>query len=532
MEAPLLYLREDVYFEPLVNQWYAWPYLIPPLTCARHLVNTHKRIMNSFINNYELHQMAAIEPAMAGGEFLNCSQSQLSDIKALVKKIDLDLADMVTLSDAVKELDELLRNHISGESLESMYPKVPEPLRGYVELQMDINHNATFRMIESLLYHSEYYKPQLQSVAFGLLNCVKERPFVLSTPRFPDENSLHAKMDFNHTSLNKILHARIAPLTYAEVEALFAGVELAGGLSPLDLFSELPPSTNHKAVSDGVRLSYLGHAGFLLETANVSILVDPVIATKDEANADQVLSFADLPRTIDYVLLTHNHQDHVNFESLLQLRPRIKQIVVPQNNGGSLVDPSLKLLLCQFGFDVVAVEDMERITVNDGTITALPFLGEHGDLNIRSKAAWLVELNGKKVFLGADSSNLEPRMYQLIERQVGKMDVLAIGMECIGAPYTWLYGALNTKMVSKKVKESRRLNGANFDQAFQMVQTFLPKEVYLYALGMEPWYKYFMGLDYKDDSEQIVQSDKMIDKCREVGVRCERLFGKKQRVFI
>ena len=30
-----LYLREDVYFEPLLNQWYAWPYLLPPVTGAQ-----------------------------------------------------------------------------------------------------------------------------------------------------------------------------------------------------------------------------------------------------------------------------------------------------------------------------------------------------------------------------------------------------------------------------------------------------------------------------------------------------------------
>ena len=28
------YLRENVYFEPLVLKWYAWPYLLPPVSAA------------------------------------------------------------------------------------------------------------------------------------------------------------------------------------------------------------------------------------------------------------------------------------------------------------------------------------------------------------------------------------------------------------------------------------------------------------------------------------------------------------------
>ena len=70
----------------------------------------------------------------------------------------------------------------------------------------------------------------------------------------------------------------------------------------------------------------------------------------------------------------------------------------------------------------------------------------------------------------------------------GDVDVLAIGMECVGAPYTWLYGALNTRVISKQIMSSRRLNGANAEQAYHMVETFRARQVYLYAMGMESWY--------------------------------------------
>jgi L-ascorbate metabolism protein UlaG (beta-lactamase superfamily) len=521
-----LYLREDVYFEPLMNQWYAWPYLLPPVTGARHMVNTHRRIMSSFVKNYKLHIMAVNQPGMAGAEFLDCTEEQVSDIKALVDRIDEEHADLVALSDAVRELDELLRSHTSGETIEYLYERVPAPLRGYVEIFMDLEHNPSYRLLESLLYRSRYYKRSLQSVSFGLLDEKGQRPFVLSTPRLPDARNLQMKVDYNDPILDAMFRTREHPITSAELDALFDGKETLGGLHYRDLFTQQAPLHRHTPPSEGVRLEYLGHAGFLVQTAGVAIVIDPVIASRGPAFADEVISFSQLPGRIDYICITHNHQDHANIESLLQLRHKTDKVLVPKNNGGSLSDPSLRLLLRQFGFDVIEMDDLDEIFVPGGRIVSVPFLGEHGDLNVRSKTAWYFDLLGKKIFMGADSSNLDPSMYRHIADYLGKVDVMAIGMECVGAPYTWLYGALHTKLVSKKIKESRRLNGSNFDQAHKIAEMFEPSQIFLYALGMEPWYKYFMGLDYDENSVQLLETTKMIDACKQKNVPAERLYGK------
>ena len=522
----MLYLREDVYFEPLVNQWYAWPYLLPPVPGARHMVNTHRRIMNSFVKNHKLHIMAVNQPGMAGAEFLDCSEEQVSDIKALVERIDTEHADLVVLSDAVRELDELLRSHTSGESIEYLYERVPAPLRGYVEIFMDLEHHPSYRLLESLLYKSRHYKRSLQTVSFGLLDTKGQRPFVLSTPRLPDANNLQLKTDYNDPILDALFRAREYPITSDELETMFADRETFGGVHYRDLFTSTAPTHRHVPVTEGVRVQYLGHAGFLIETADVAIIVDPVIASRGESFSDEVTSFSQLPERIDYICITHNHQDHANFESLLQLRYKTDKILVPKNNGGTLSDPSLRLLLKQFEFDVIEMDDLDEIAIPNGRIVSVPFLGEHGDLNVRSKTAWYFELLDKKIFLGADSSNLDPTMYHHLADHLGKVDVMAIGMECVGAPYTWLYGALHTKLVSKKIKESRRLNGSNFEQANNIAEIFAPSKVFLYALGMEPWYKYFMGLEYEENSVQMIETGKMLQACADKHIPAERLYGK------
>src|SRR6478609_1532164 len=84
-----------------------------------------------------------------------------------------------------------------------------------------------------------------------------------------------------------------------------------------------------------------------------------------------------LPEQIDYVLITHNHQDHVLFETLLQIRHKVKNILVPRSGVGNLQDPSLKLLLERCGFkNVIEIAEMEEIHCNGVQITGLPCLGE------------------------------------------------------------------------------------------------------------------------------------------------------------
>ncbi len=527
MSERRFYLREDAYFEPLINHWYAWPYLIPPVTQARFIQNNQLRIMKSFVANYQLHIMASKESALVGGEFMNCTEDQVSTIEELVAETNEHCADLLALSDAIKSLEQLLNEHDSGKTIEELYPQVPELLRGYVELQLDSEHRTTYRLIEPLIYKSKFWRPDIQTVSFGLLSKVDERPFVFSTPRLADDNHLQLAMNFTDERLDKLLSARTTPITEQEIDAIFADVDQQGGLHYKELFTEEESAYPHQPVSQGVRLQYTGHAGFLVETSDVSILVDPVIAPRAKEHAGNVCSFSELPATIDYICLTHNHQDHVNIETLLQLRHKTQQIIVPKNNGGSLFDPSIKLLLKQLGFNVMEIEDLDEIPVAGGKITGIPFLGEHGDLNIRTKTAWLIELQGKKMFFGADSANPDTNLYRHMLDILKDIDTYAIGMECVGAPYTWLYGSLHTKKVSKQIKNSRRLNGSDFEQAWPVVDMLRPKELFIYALGREPWYKYFMGIDYDDDSVQLKECNKLIDACKDIDIPGEALFGRK-----
>jgi len=171
---------------------------------------------------------------------------------------------------------------------------------------------------------------------------------------------------------------------------------------------------------------------------------------------------------------------------------------------------------------------MEGVEWENGSITALPFLGEHSDLNIRCKAAYLVRVGNRSLLFAADSCNIEPRLYDHLYHEVGNVDAVFLGMECDGAPLTWLYGPLLTRKIERAMDESRRLAGSNYDQAIGLVRRFNSQSVFVYAMGQEPWLGYIMSLKYTEQSRPIIESNRLIDECSTHGVCAERLFGERE----
>jgi L-ascorbate metabolism protein UlaG (beta-lactamase superfamily) len=512
--------------EPLVDQWYAWPHLIPPATTAMNIVERHLKIMESYVRGPKIHAAAVQNPAMRGGPFIDYPTERVAEIKALIETTRCERANMLELAQGMVALDEMLRNEALGYSLEPLYPKVPNALRGYVELVYDLNNHPSFRLIEPLLYRSRYYDVSRQSLMLSLISN-DDRPFVLSTPRLEAEADVHLKLPFAHEGIDGLFSTRSTPRTFGEIKEMVELEDRYDDCFRTFLTAETPPPYA-RYDGDGVRWRYFGHACILVEGFGVSILLDPVLSYTYDSDISRY-TYDDLPDVIDYVLISHNHQDHVLFETMLQIRSRIKQIVVPRNGGGALQDPSLKLLLEKSGFkNVIEVDDLDTLPIAGGAITALPFLGEHSDLNVRTKAAYSVRLGEHHLLFAADSCNIEPRLYAHLHEIIEDVDVLFLGMECDGAPLSWLYGPLLTRPLNRGMDHSRRLAGSNFERARNIVEELNCREVYVYAMGQEPWLNYIMSIKYTEESNPIIASNKLIELCRSRGITAERLFGEKE----
>jgi L-ascorbate metabolism protein UlaG (beta-lactamase superfamily) len=515
MSSSLKYLRADVALEPLYNQWYAWWYLIPPQTAPMFVAQLHLRIMQSFVAAPDIHVAALKNPALAGGPFINYPAERVGEVKQLLERTAKEEVASLRFVEALAELEKLLLAS-NGHSLESLYPKLPDILRGYVELTYDLNNRASARFIEPLLYRSPHHREASQSMVLRRIEA-DARPYIFSTPRLDASGGLHVRLPFRHAAVDALFAMRLAPGPIEPVrEAL--GLDEAEAEVFATFFTDEPPRPAPRYDGAGVRMRYFGHACLLIESRHVSILTDPVVSYDFPSELPRY-THSDLPDRIDYVLITHGHADHLMLETLLPLRGRIGTIVVPRSGGGTLADPSLKLLLRSVGFPrVIEIEDLDSFEIPGGSLTGLPFLGEHADLNIRAKTAHLIQLEGQAMLMAADSNAIEPRLYDHVRAAVGEIDVLFLGMESEGAPMSWMYGPLLHTALPRKMDQSRRLNGSNGERAIEIVQRLNPKQVYVYAMGREPWLSHVMVMGYSETSPQLVESRKLLEHCQAKGI--------------
>ncbi|MFT7689163.1 MAG: L-ascorbate metabolism protein UlaG (beta-lactamase superfamily) [Candidatus Azotimanducaceae bacterium] len=89
--------------------------------------------------------------------------------------------------------------------------------------------------------------------------------------------------------------------------------------------AEVPPAS----VSDGIRVTYINHATTLIQLRGLNILTDPIYSKRASpfqwAGPKRVrapgISMSDLPN-IDVILISHNHYDHLDVDTLKKLTAR------------------------------------------------------------------------------------------------------------------------------------------------------------------------------------------------------------------
>ncbi len=198
-----------------------------------------------------------------------------------------------------------------------------------------------------------------------------------------------------------------------------------------NFFSDKPPLRIEK----GIRVSYVGHATILIQTARLNILTDPVWSERaspvsfagPKRTNDPGIDFSALP-PIDLVLVTHCHYDHLDVETLSKLtsvhHPRI---VTPLGNDTIMRahDPAIL---------VEARDWHQRIDLGRGSaVTPVParHWSARGLLD-RNKALWaafVLDTPGGKIYFVGDSGYGEGHHFKTARERYGpfKLAMLPIG---------------------------------------------------------------------------------------------------------
>ena len=118
-----------------------------------------------------------------------------------------------------------------------------------------------------------------------------------------------------------------------------------GGNRKREVWPEWAPSPHADTPPDRVdgekvRLSFVGHASWLIQTAGLNILVDPVWSERaspfsfagPKRHNDPGIAFEALPK-VDIVLVSHGHYDHLDVATLSKLSARFSpRAITPLGN--------------------------------------------------------------------------------------------------------------------------------------------------------------------------------------------------------
>lgn len=108
-----------------------------------------------------------------------------------------------------------------------------------------------------------------------------------------------------------------------------------------------------------------------------------------------------------------------------------------------------KRILASLGFGhVVELGEMESHAFAGTRIKALPFHGEHGDLDIASKATFLVSAAGRSVLFAADARVADRVLLERTAKSTGRVDLIFLGMESEGAQ-----NSLNSRIYSQNAED-------------------------------------------------------------------------------
>ena len=167
--------------------------------------------------------------------------------------------------------------------------------------------------------------------------------------------------------------------------------------------------TNLRILDPGKNvLVWFGHSSYFLQVDGKKILVDPVFSGSASPLPNSIKSFAgsdlyttdDLP-DIDYLFITHDHWDHLDYRTIRDLRPRVGKVITALGVAAHLA---------YWGYDkknILEKDWGEEIILEDGfVVNTTPSRHFSGRGFRKQQSLWMsfvLRTPTKKIFLGGDS---------------------------------------------------------------------------------------------------------------------------------
>jgi len=183
------------------------------------------------------------------------------------------------------------------------------------------------------------------------------------------------------------------------------------------------------------RISYIGHASLLIQTAGLNLLLDPVWSQRaspfrfvgPKRVNDPGIAFTDLP-PIDVALVSHGHYDHLDLTTLSRItEAHPARVITPLGNDTIMRNHNPAIAAEAYDWD-------SRVNIGMGVAVTL-VAARHwsarnlADRNMSLWASFVIETPGGRIYFVADSGYGDGRYFRDARKRHGpfRLAILPIG---------------------------------------------------------------------------------------------------------
>ena len=194
---------------------------------------------------------------------------------------------------------------------------------------------------------------------------------------------------------------------------------------PDEIIPSVKTDLHHLPVDSAV-VVWFGHSSCFIQVAGKRILIDPVFSANASPVPGSVKAFegtssytvADLP-DIDYLLISHDHYDHLDYETVLALKNKTKKVICGLGVGAHFEYwgyPTEKIMECDWH---------EKIDLDSSmTIYTLPTRHKSGRGLKQNNTLWLsflLQTPETKIYISGDGGY--DKRFKAIGDQFGPIDL-------------------------------------------------------------------------------------------------------------
>ncbi|MGX5687849.1 MBL fold metallo-hydrolase [Arcticibacter tournemirensis] len=176
---------------------------------------------------------------------------------------------------------------------------------------------------------------------------------------------------------------------------------------PIDSIPSVKTDLKNLPITENV-LVWFGHSSYFIQLDGKRFLIDPVFSgnaspipnSNKSFKGTDIYSAEDMPE-IDFLLITHDHYDHLDYQTVMKLKPKIRQIICGLGVGEHFE---------YWKFDTAKVIEKdwnESVVIGENfTLHTAPARHFSGRSFTRNNTLWLsfvLQTSDLKLYLGGDS---------------------------------------------------------------------------------------------------------------------------------